>query len=97
MTEQQYIKLRSEAKAPFRFTRMYIFGALAGGAGIGLLIITTRLIAALQGAASLVQRGVSAVSCLHSSLVCSCSQSIAACDAASARGAERLDRRLLAW
>lgn len=44
-----YIKLRTEAKAPFRLTRILFFGALAAGAGLGLLIITSRLVTALQG------------------------------------------------
>jgi tetratricopeptide (TPR) repeat protein len=44
-----YVKLRSEAKAPFRLTRILLFGALLAGASLGLLIISTRLLSALQG------------------------------------------------
>lgn len=47
--EQQYVQLRSEAKAPFRLTRIILFGGLAAGAALGLFIIAGRLLAALQG------------------------------------------------
>lgn len=49
VTNDSYVKLRAEAKAPFRLTRIILFGGLAAGAGLGLLIITTRLIAAFKG------------------------------------------------
>ena len=49
ITNQTYVKLRAEAKSPFRFSRIFLFGALAAGAGIGLFIITGRLVAALRG------------------------------------------------
>lgn len=38
-----------QARAPFRFPRLVIFGALLAGASGGLLIIISRLIAALKG------------------------------------------------
>ena len=50
INEQTYVRLRSEAKAPFRLTRIIFLGGLAAGAGLGLFIITGRLLAALQGA-----------------------------------------------
>lgn len=49
INEQQYVRLRSEAKAPFRLTRIIFLGGLAVGAALGLFIITSRLVAALQG------------------------------------------------
>lgn len=42
--------LRAEAKAPFRLTRTVVAGGLAAGAGLGLLIISTKLIAIFGGA-----------------------------------------------
>jgi hypothetical protein len=42
--------LRAEAKAPFRLTRTVIAGGLAIGAGLGLLVITVKLIAVATGA-----------------------------------------------
>jgi len=44
------LSLRSEARAPFRLARTTLLGGLAAGAGLGLLIIATRLAAALAGA-----------------------------------------------
>mmetsp|Transcript_2319 Transcript_2319/g.3647 ORF Transcript_2319/g.3647 Transcript_2319/m.3647 type:complete len:527 (+) Transcript_2319:163-1743(+) len=41
--------LRAEAQEPFRFLKLYVFGGLAAGATLGLIIILTRLAAALQG------------------------------------------------
>jgi hypothetical protein len=49
MASETRYNLRAEAKAPFRLTRTALTGALALGAGVGLLIITTRLIAAIKG------------------------------------------------
>lgn len=49
ISSNSYMKLRAEAKSPFRFTRIFLFGALDAGAGIGLFLITVRLIAALKG------------------------------------------------
>lgn len=49
VSSSSYVKLRSEAKAPFRLTRILLFGALLAGASLGLLIISTRLVSALQG------------------------------------------------
>ncbi|KAJ9527361.1 hypothetical protein QJQ45_025630 [Haematococcus lacustris] len=43
------IDLRSEAKSPFRLPRIILFSGVCAGAGLGLFIITGRLIAALQG------------------------------------------------
>jgi len=43
------VSLRAEAQEPFRFLKLYLFGGLASGAGLGLFIIGTRLIKALQG------------------------------------------------
>lgn len=49
ISDEAYVKLRTEAKAPFRLLRIILFGGLAAGAGLGLIIIITRLIAAVQG------------------------------------------------
>ncbi|OUS46515.1 hypothetical protein BE221DRAFT_192005 [Ostreococcus tauri] len=43
------VNLRAEAQEPFRFFKLYLFGGLAAGAGLGLFIIGTRLVKALQG------------------------------------------------
>jgi len=43
------VNLRAEAQEPFRFFKLYLFGGLAAGAGLGLFIIGTRLIKAMQG------------------------------------------------
>lgn len=43
------IGLRTEARAPFRLPRIVLFGGLSAGAGLGLLVITFRLVKALQG------------------------------------------------
>lgn len=43
------VNLRAEAQEPFRFFKLYLFGGLAAGAGLGLFIIGTRLIKAVQG------------------------------------------------
>lgn len=40
---------RSEAKAPFRLVRLIVTGGLLAGAALGLLIISARLVQALQG------------------------------------------------
>ena len=42
-------KLKAEAQEPFRFFKLYAFGGLGAGAFIGLIIILTRLAAALKG------------------------------------------------
>ena len=44
VTRQSRKKFRAEAKAPFRLTRTALFGGISIGAGLGLLVITTRLI-----------------------------------------------------
>lgn len=41
--------LKAEAQEPFRFFKLYAFGGLGAGAFIGLLIILTRLAAAIKG------------------------------------------------
>ena len=43
------VNLRAEAQEPFRFIKLYLFGGLAAGAGLGLFIIGTRLVKAMQG------------------------------------------------
>lgn len=43
------VQLRSEAKAPFRLTRLIFASGLLFGAAVGLLIIGGRLVQALQG------------------------------------------------
>jgi predicted lipid-binding transport protein (Tim44 family) len=53
LTRAQKINLRTEAKAPFRFARTFIFGGLAGGAGLGLIVILGRLARSIQGLAAL--------------------------------------------
>ena len=42
-------KLKAEAQEPFRFFKLYAFGGLGAGAFIGLIIILSRLSAALAG------------------------------------------------
>jgi hypothetical protein len=49
LTTDTFIKLRAEAKAPFRLARLFLFGGLGAGAGLGLFIITARLISAIRG------------------------------------------------
>ena len=43
------VNLRAEAQEPFRFFKLYLFGGLAAGAGLGLFIIGTRLVKAVPG------------------------------------------------
>lgn len=42
--------LRAEAQEPFRFFKLYVFGGLAAGAALGLVIILSRLAEGLSGA-----------------------------------------------
>mmetsp|Transcript_28966 Transcript_28966/g.81575 ORF Transcript_28966/g.81575 Transcript_28966/m.81575 type:complete len:439 (+) Transcript_28966:185-1501(+) len=49
LTQEQYVKIRQEARSPFMLARTIILGGLSAGAGLGLLFIVTRLIAALKG------------------------------------------------
>jgi tetratricopeptide (TPR) repeat protein len=49
ISNNSYVKLRAEAKAPLRLPRIFLFSGLAAGAGLGLLIITARLVAAARG------------------------------------------------
>ncbi|KAG2448651.1 hypothetical protein HYH02_006008 [Chlamydomonas schloesseri] len=49
MSRQTKADLRTEAKAPFRLPRIILFGGLLAGAGLGLLVILTRLARSLQG------------------------------------------------
>ena len=43
------VKARAEARAPFRLLRLFLAGGLGAGAGLGLLIISARLVSSLQG------------------------------------------------
>ena len=55
-------------QAPFRFARITLFGGLAAGAGLGLLVIIGRLIKSIQGgpgAPPLEVRGPEAGVCLR--------------------------------
>ena len=54
------IELRSEAKAPFRLTRIIITGGIAGAAVISLIVTLTRLPAALKG-----ERSASLICCVR--------------------------------
>eukprot|EP00879_Flechtneria_rotunda_P008535 GHRR01008942.1.p1 GENE.GHRR01008942.1~~GHRR01008942.1.p1 ORF type:complete len:328 (+),score=78.40 GHRR01008942.1:90-1073(+) len=49
MSREQKVNLRAEAKAPFRLTRIILFGGLGLGAAIGLVVILGRLAAAFRG------------------------------------------------
>lgn len=49
LTREMKQELRAEVKAPFRLPRFWILGGLAAGAALGLLIISTRLLAAIKG------------------------------------------------
>jgi len=49
ISDNSYVKLRAEAKSPLRLPRIFLFSGLAAGAGLGLLIITARLVAATRG------------------------------------------------
>lgn len=49
LSREAKISLRTEARAPFRFARTVIFGSLAAGAGLGLIVILGRLAASLRG------------------------------------------------
>lgn len=49
LSDEAYLQLRSEAKAPFRTARLIILGGLLAGAAVGLLIILTRLAAVVGG------------------------------------------------
>lgn len=53
LTREMKQELRAEVKAPFRLPRFWILGGLAAGAAVGLLIITTRLLAAIKGEGAL--------------------------------------------
>lgn len=48
VSKDQMVNMRSESKAPFRFARLAIFGSLLAGAGLGLIVITGRLLAAFK-------------------------------------------------
>lgn len=49
VSDNSLVQLRSEAKAPFRLTRLIFGSGLLFGAGLGLLIIGARLVQAIQG------------------------------------------------
>eukprot|EP01025_Chloroclados_australasicus_P044795 TRINITY_DN4880_c1_g2_i5.p1 TRINITY_DN4880_c1_g2~~TRINITY_DN4880_c1_g2_i5.p1 ORF type:complete len:459 (-),score=58.54 TRINITY_DN4880_c1_g2_i5:318-1619(-) len=50
LSKSRRVNLREEAKAPFRFTRVFILGGLVAGAAIAQLITASALIASLTGA-----------------------------------------------
>ena len=43
------VRLRGEAQAPFRLTRLILVGSLDAGAILGLLFIVSRVFSALKG------------------------------------------------
>jgi len=49
LSREAKVNLRAEAKAPFRFVRIVLFGGLTAGAGLGLIVILGRLVQSLQG------------------------------------------------
>jgi len=49
LSREAKMSLRTEARAPFRLARTIIFGSLAAGAGLGLIVILGRLVASLKG------------------------------------------------
>lgn len=53
ITSEGYAKLKAEASAPFRLIRLFLFGGLASGAGLGLLVSVGRLAAAIGGSGDL--------------------------------------------
>lgn len=44
------VSARTELRAPLRLARLFASGGLAAGAGLGLIIITGRLLSSLRGA-----------------------------------------------
>jgi hypothetical protein len=50
ISSSAFVKLRAEAKAPFRLTRIIFVGGLSAGAVLGLLISSARLVGAVGGA-----------------------------------------------
>lgn len=50
ISDKSLVQLRTEAKAPFRLIRLILASGLLFGAGVGLIIIATRLVQSLQGA-----------------------------------------------
>lgn len=49
VTEKQMVQLRTESKAPFRLTRLFLFGGFLALSGLGLIFIGARLVLALKG------------------------------------------------
>mmetsp|Transcript_11959 Transcript_11959/g.35812 ORF Transcript_11959/g.35812 Transcript_11959/m.35812 type:complete len:375 (-) Transcript_11959:4171-5295(-) len=49
ISDKSLVQLRTEAKAPFRLIRLILASGLLFGAGVGLIIIATRLVQSLQG------------------------------------------------
>ena len=47
---QTKVSARTELRAPLRLARLFASGGLAAGAGLGLIIITGRLVSSLRGA-----------------------------------------------
>ncbi len=50
VSSRSLVSARTELRAPLRLVRLWASGGLALGAGIGLVIITGRLISSLRGA-----------------------------------------------
>jgi hypothetical protein len=53
VSSRALVSARTELRAPLRLARLWASGGLAAGAGLGLLIITGRLISSLRGALGL--------------------------------------------
>ena len=49
LSQEMKMDLRSEARSPFRFPRLYFFFGLGIGSAIGLVFLTSRLVLAVQG------------------------------------------------
>lgn len=45
----QQVKLRTEAKNPFRFARLFLYGGITMGGGIGAIVLAGRLARAVNG------------------------------------------------
>ena len=49
MGNEGFAKLRAEASSPFQLVRTFLFGGLAAGASLGVIVSTARLLAAFGG------------------------------------------------